>query len=291
MRFARTWVGRRLPSASAMQAIVTVVVPVYHTEQYLAACLASILNQSLRDIHVVVVDDGSSGAVRPIVQRAAGDDRRVTLLHHRQNKGTLAARLTGARLATSRYLAFVDSDDIVEPKFLETMHRTAESHDADVTECAIAVVEPDGSRWLINRNSRAYHDDAVFEAFLGGKMSNSLSNKLLRTARWQEAAARLGGAIGNLSFGDDLLMMFLISLSAGRHAHIDDPLYIYMRRPDSSTMAASKQADALRAYSLRKVWDAITPILERSSQSADLKRQFLEREFLHLMPEMFLHPL
>jgi glycosyltransferase involved in cell wall biosynthesis len=278
----RTWLDRWLPPPHVEPAPITVVVTVYRTEAFLADCLASILGQSLRDIQVVVVDDGSPGAVRQIVRHVAGDDRRVTLRHHRVNRGLLAARLTGVRMAASPYLAFVDSDDVVDPRFLELMHRAAECHGADITECAISMIELDQNRLLINRGGAAHQDDAAFAAFLGGKMSNTPTNKLIRTACWRAAVARLGRKIGHLSFAEDLLLMFFITLSAGRYAHIPDPLYTYIRRPGSLTTAEDKRSSEVRISSLRKVFNAIAPTLTKSPLPAHLKRQFLEREFFHL---------
>jgi glycosyltransferase involved in cell wall biosynthesis len=252
---------------------------VYRTELYLAGCPASILRQTLKAIQVVVGDDGSPGEVQQIVQRVAAGDRRVTLLRHKTNQGTLAARLTGARAATAPYLAFVDPDDSVDKRFLETMYRTAQRYDADITQCGILMVEQDMSQSLINRGGGAHYHDDVFGAFLSGKMSNALFNKLIRTDCWREAILKLPSDVDHLSFGEDLLILFFISTAAGRYAHLPNPLYTYFLRPNSATTTNSAAAAEVRASSLRRILDILTPTLARRPEPADLKQLFLEREF------------
>ena len=284
---SRLALGRRVVSLLHPRPAISVVVPVFRTEPYLADCLASILRQSLRDIQVIVVDDGSPGAVRQIVQRLSAQDHRVTLVRHRANQGTLAARLSGARAARAPYLAFVDGDDIVDEHFLATMHDAARSHDADLVQCGISMIAFDQTRSLLNVGGSAHlaSGDSVLAEFLDGKMSNSVANKLIRTACWRRAAACLGHGVGRVSFGEDLLMTFFVTFLAKRYAHIPDPLYVYVRRQESATLADGDSALEQREAAMREVWRAIAPMLERCQQPDDLKRHFLQREFWPLVPD------
>ena len=279
--------GRRAASLLRPRPKISVVVPVFRTEPYLADCLASVLRQSLDDIEVIVVDDGSPGAVRQIVRRLSAHDRRVSLIRHRANQGTLAARLSGARAARAPYLAFVDADDIVDEHFLATMHEAARAHDADLVQCGISMIEFDQSRSLLNCGGGAHlaSGDSVLAEFLDGKMSNSVANKLIRAACWRKAAACLGHGVGRVSFGEDLLMTFFVTSLAGRYAHIPDPLYVYVRRQESATLAEGDAIMTQRAAAMREVWRTIAPTLERCQQPDDLKRHFLQREFWPLVPD------
>src|SRR5687768_15501471 len=89
---------------------VSVVVPVYNVEPYLAACLQSISAQTYRNIEVVVVDDGSTDGSLAVARRARRQDRRIRIVTQ-PNGGLSSARNTGTAAATGEYLAFVDSDD------------------------------------------------------------------------------------------------------------------------------------------------------------------------------------
>ncbi|TCJ24391.1 glycosyltransferase family 2 protein [Nocardioides jejuensis] len=99
------WSRKRRPP------VLSVVVPVYNVEPWLEACLDSILGQKVRDIEVILVDDGSTDGSLAIAERRAARDDRVVVHRHRANAGLSAARNTGVTLATAPYLTFVDSDD------------------------------------------------------------------------------------------------------------------------------------------------------------------------------------
>ncbi|WP_246160460.1 glycosyltransferase family 2 protein [Nocardioides humilatus] len=109
--------------------LVSVVVPAYDVAAYLPACLDSLLAQSLTELEVVVVDDGSPDACGAIAEEYAGSDPRVRVLHI-PNGGLGAARNEGARHAHGRYLGFCDADDLMTPRALELMVAAARELDA-----------------------------------------------------------------------------------------------------------------------------------------------------------------
>jgi len=100
--------------------LVSVVVPVYNTERYLARCLDSILVQSLENIEVLVVDDCSPDGSATIIRRYEAADGRLAAIRHTENLGLGGARNTGIAAARGRYIASVDSDDALTPAALET---------------------------------------------------------------------------------------------------------------------------------------------------------------------------
>ncbi len=99
--------------------LVSIIVPVYKVENYLAECLESILNQSLKEIEVICVNDGSPDRCLEILNEYAAHDARVKVINQ-ENAGASAARNTGILAATAPYLGFVDSDDKIEPQTYET---------------------------------------------------------------------------------------------------------------------------------------------------------------------------
>lgn len=110
---------------------LSVVVPAYNVERYLAACLGSVLEQSHRDLEVIVVDDGSTDRTGEIADRIAATDERVRVVHQ-ANAGLGAARNIGTRLAVGRYLAFADSDDLVCAGAYERMIGSLEASGSDL---------------------------------------------------------------------------------------------------------------------------------------------------------------
>lgn len=114
-----------------MQPKVSVIVPVYKVERYLDQCVASLVGQTLRDIQVILVDDGSPDRCGVMVDEWAARDPRI-LAVHRENGGLGPARNTGIEHATGEYLGFVDSDDWVDQDAYETLYDEAQRSGADI---------------------------------------------------------------------------------------------------------------------------------------------------------------
>ena len=132
---------------------VSVIVPVYNTEKYLKRCLDSILNQTLSDIEIIIVDDGSKEACALLCDQFAKSDSRIKVVH-KQNAGLGFARNTGLSEANGEYVGFVDSDDYIEPMMYETLYAAAKNNGADIAkwqkkwECPILSTFPNALRRL-----------------------------------------------------------------------------------------------------------------------------------------------
>ena len=111
---------------------VSVILPVYNVERYLRKCMDDILGQTLREIEVICIDDGSTDSSREILREYEQRDERVRVLVQ-ENAGAAAARNRGMELAQGEYLSFLDSDDFYEPEMLEKAYLRAEETQADVT--------------------------------------------------------------------------------------------------------------------------------------------------------------
>ena len=110
---------------------VSVIIPVYNTAEFLRQCLDSIVNQTLQDIEIICVDDGSTDASLDILHEYASNDSRITILTQ-QNKGGGAARNAGIQIAHGEYLAFFDSDDFFDLRLLEKVTRKGDATNADI---------------------------------------------------------------------------------------------------------------------------------------------------------------
>ena len=112
------------------QPIVSVIMPVYNNEKYLEQCLDSIVNQSLTDIEIICVDDGSEDSSAEILKRYAEKDSRIRIIYQ-ENAGAGAARNNGLRHSRGKYLSFLDSDDFFENDMLEKAVKKIEEDAAD----------------------------------------------------------------------------------------------------------------------------------------------------------------
>ena len=110
---------------------VSIIVPVHNTEKYLENTVRSLLAQTLKDIEIILVENGSTDGSLALCHEVAKTDERIKVMH--LDKGDLSyARNNGLTLATSEYVAFVDSDDTVKPEMYETLLGIAQEHDLDL---------------------------------------------------------------------------------------------------------------------------------------------------------------
>ena len=109
---------------------ISIIVPVYNVEKYLNRCVESLVNQTLKDIEIILVDDGSPDSSPDICDEWEKKDSRIKVVH-KQNGGLSSARNAGLRIATGKYVGFVDSDDDVELDMYEKLYNKATQYDVD----------------------------------------------------------------------------------------------------------------------------------------------------------------
>ena len=140
---------------------VSVIVPVYNTGKYLYECLDSIINQSLKDIEIICVDDGSTDNSLEILEEYAKKDSRVKV-YSNENKGLSIARNLGMEHANGKYIGFVDSDDYVDEFMFEKMYISCEQNDLDLAICKISLFDDETGE--VN-NDLNYYNLEVFDGF------------------------------------------------------------------------------------------------------------------------------
>lgn len=119
---------------------VSVIVPVYNCETSLEKCVKSIINQTLKDLEIILVDDGSTDNSGKICDELLRDDIRVKVIHQ-ENRGVAEARNAGLARSNGKYIGFVDSDDWIEYNMFETMYNCAELNDLDIVRCNTVIHE------------------------------------------------------------------------------------------------------------------------------------------------------
>ncbi len=115
---------------------VSVIIPVYNTEKYVEECVNSVKEQTLSDIEIILIDDGSTDSSPDILTHLATQDNRIRIFR-RENGGAGLARNIGIKNAVGDYISFVDSDDFIDKKMLETLVRVAKENNADMVMTGI----------------------------------------------------------------------------------------------------------------------------------------------------------
>lgn len=141
---------------------VSVIVPVYNVEKYIDTCVQSILNQTMNNIEVILVDDGSKDSSSARCDYYSLHDKRIRVVH-KENAGLGYARNSGLQIATGKYIVFVDGDDYIESNHIEKMFNYIETTGADVTIGGHTKVDNNGGR-IVEKNPLAgntYCDDEI----------------------------------------------------------------------------------------------------------------------------------
>ena len=121
--------------------LISVIVPVYNVEKYIAACVDSILAQTYTNLEILLVDDGSTDSSGALCDEYARRDVRVRVIHQ-ENGGLSDARNTGMQSAQGTYFAFVDSDDFIAGDYIAYLYGMIEKHHAQIAVCGYQKVYP-----------------------------------------------------------------------------------------------------------------------------------------------------
>lgn len=212
-----------------MESLISVIVPVYKVEPYIRQCVDSIVNQTYRNLEIILVDDGSPDACGSICDEYATKDKRIKVFH-KQNGGLCDARNYGVARSTGEYLSFVDSDDWIEPDTFEVLVKVADENKADLVNggvfhnCSNRTVE-------IPAIETKFADtiDSV-KALIKGKMDPGVWAKIYRKS-----------CISNIPFPcghvfEEHATVYKFFLQADKSLSIAKPLYHYrLRRKYSIT--------------------------------------------------------
>lgn len=217
--------------------IVSLIMPVYNAERWLRDSIDSALNQTFRDIELIIVDDGSTDDSAAICDDYALRDVRVRVIHQ-ANGGEGAARQTGLSAVTGRWVIHCDADDRLEPTMIEEMHAHAAATGADMVWCDIRFDDAGGSRLssqAVTRQSVA----VLVEALTEGRVMGTVWNKLIR----REVAQSVNFDI-TLRCCEDLIycVELLVKNPDIKVAYLPRALYRYRQNPESAlhTMTTEK---------------------------------------------------
>ena len=187
--------------------LISVIVPIYQVEKYLEQCLDSILNQTYRQLEIILVDDGSPDHCGEICDRYASQDARIKVIHQ-PNAGLSAARNAGMDMATGEFISFIDSDDYIDPYFYEKMEQGFQDYpEAPIITC-LAYQNEEGYITPYthkNTNQPEFHSTLTFcEDCILGKMSVVVWNKLFRSELMKDIRFRVGRIFEDSLFMHDL---------------------------------------------------------------------------------------
>ena len=224
--------------------VVSILVPVYNVEKYLRQCLDSLIGQTLKEIEIICVNDGSTDSSLQILQEYAASDERIKIID-KQNGGLPSARNAGLDAAQGKYVGFVDGDDYVDVDMYRRMYNAACMNDADIVVCGGHPFpeEENAPIWLkdaLSPQNKVYKNGGVDALFIEKGAKPFLWRNLVRRKLIEKNKFRLDESI---IVGEDQAFQFKIFPSAQTVAFISDKLYYYRYTRPASIMNEPQYKD------------------------------------------------
>ena len=207
---------------------VSVIVAVYNAERTLRRCIDSLVQQSLNDIEIIMVDDGSIDASAAICDEYETSDSRIKVFH-KENEGVSRTKQLGLDYATGEYIVYLDSDDYVDNSMYEKLYTTAQEENADIVCCDILRLEENGTRVEDHHRVSSFEHETFLEGIID-VLFGSICNRIVRRSLFREYDVQFNPEI---SFGEDkLVLVDLLSkaLTAGRRlkiSYVPEALLLY----------------------------------------------------------------
>lgn len=234
--------------------LVSIITPIYKSQDYIEACARSLFEQTYRDIEYIFVDDAGGDNSIPILEKIIKDypqrHDQVKIIHHDNNRGSAMARESGMMAAHGHYIIHVDSDDTVSPLFIEHLVKAVIENDADVSICNIATTNKTSAKFAINQVECDNPSDYV-ASVLAGTVHASLCNKLFRRSIFIEKNIHF---LDNINMYDDMSVVFRAFYYCKNVVIVDEELYFYNRNNRNSiTHKTRKRTEVVSAIALSKL--------------------------------------
>lgn len=213
--------------------MISVIVPIYKVELYMRKCIQSVLNQTYRNIEILLVDDGSPDHCGEICDEYARNDPRIRVFHI-SHQGLSVARNIGINEARGEYIGFVDSDDWIEPDMFEILLNALEDQQADVCTCGFWICE--GNKELPRVfTRRTYTNTEAMVCLYNWDIDSAVWNKLYRRKIFKDNIFPEG------KYYEDIATQHYLISRASKVVVIDSLLYHYQKRNDSITKSLTVQ--------------------------------------------------
>ncbi|MDY3250502.1 MAG: glycosyltransferase [Candidatus Choladocola sp.] len=201
---------------------VSVIIPVYNMAEYIDQCVECLLKQTYKSFEVIFIDDGSKDNSLEICKGWASKYKNIKVLH-KENGGVSSARNAGINEAVGEYLLFVDADDCLAERYVETLFQSREN--ADIVICGFSKLE-NGSytHVLLGQEGLLSRESVFYNAICNNVIYGACWNKLFQKKRIIENSIRFNEAI---AIGEDMLFLVQYLSRCESYYYINKPLYIY----------------------------------------------------------------
>lgn len=245
---------------------LSVIIPVYNGEKYIEDCLNSIINQTYKDLQIIVVNDGSTDNTKFILSGISKCDSRIQVIN-KENNGVCSARNVGLEHATKNYITFVDSDDTLDLDMYELLMQYSIDEEYDIVHCGYKRINGENVKLVSGTNNiiKQTKNEAL-ECIVGGKIFvPSLWNKVYKRKLFDDIKFD-----ENLKINEDVLVNYKVFKKSEKSIFIDKPKYNYFEREESScknTNSIKKAEDCLK----------VSKIINEDCKNTDLEQIAIKR--------------
>jgi glycosyltransferase involved in cell wall biosynthesis len=212
---------------SKISSLISIIVPVYKTEIYLHKCLNSIVNQTYKNLEIILIDDGSPDNCGKICDEYAAQDSRIKVMHQK-NEGLSASRNAGLKIASGEYIGFVDSDDWIDLGMYEILHKGVEEYESQIAICGYYDVVDNKLREVREKDTiLCRRDEAIHHLILDKTFSNHAWNKLYKRELFDGVFFPHGRAF------EDIATTYKLFEKAQNIVCLNSSKYYYLHRKDS----------------------------------------------------------
>ncbi len=229
--------------------LISVIVPVFKVEQYLAQCVESIVNQTYKNLEIILVDDGSPDNCPAMCDEWAKRDNRIKVIH-KENGGLSDARNAGMKIASGGYIGFVDSDDWLRNDMYELLYKHLKENDVDISACGVEMIFDNGeaSRMLTKDGTTILNtNEAVRSIIQESWLKQPVWYKLYRSSIIKDILFPVG------KYHEDVFWSYQAVAKANKVCVFDEPCYFYRQRNESimGQTYSLKRLDAIEAKTNR----------------------------------------
>ena len=255
--------------------LVSIVIPVYNVEKYIEKCLLSVINQTYKNLEIIIVNDGTKDNSLKICERIKQMDERVKIINQK-NGGLSCARNTGIDNANGEYICFVDSDDFLENDFVEVLLNFAKEKNVDICACDFWYIDENDKKWTLKeKNDKMYSNiEAIKDILLDYQKTEVMTwNKIYKLDIFKKYNIRF--PVGKLH-EDNYTTYKLYYYSNGVYL-VNKKLYYYLQRNDSIMG---------KKFNVKRL-DALDSVYEKKkffkSENVDLKEEITFNEISTLI--------
>ncbi len=225
--------------------LISVIVPVYNTEQYLPRCIESIISQTYQNLEIILVNDGSVDNSLKICKEYAQKDSRIVVVD-KENGGQSTARNMALKIAKGKYIGFADSDDYIAPEMYETLYECLTKTGSEISVCARTNVFENGqmtTAFTLKKECVMTAKEAVRRFLVYDALDSATWDKLFKAELFEGIEFPSGYIC------EDVVPLFVLLSRAKKIVHCGKPLYYYLQRTGSTSRSMfSEKAKGLDIY-------------------------------------------